>query len=102
MSQKFQLASNKKHLPWWLSGVYCFNLAVFSSFGFNQTVQMVRLYLGPDAAGLRRIALQHEGVYVVLSLAAKSVTAYFLLSGMLASSKYGAIDNAVLPAPLSQ
>lgn len=95
---KFQLASHGAHLPAWLNLVYVFNIVVFSCFGVNQAWQMARLYGRPEAAELKHIALQHEFVYVFLSLAAKSVTAYFLLSGMLASSKYGTIDHVIRAA----
>jgi hypothetical protein len=52
---------------------------------------MVRLYRIPasDAKALRAIAIETEYAYTLLSLVAKSVSGYFLLSGMLASSKSG-------------
>jgi hypothetical protein len=46
--------------------------------------------------------VQHEYVYTFLSITAKSLTGYFLLSGMLASSSaahYGTASPLPPPAP---
>ena len=77
--------------PHWVVSFYYFLFFVFTSFGFAQAVQMVRLYRigAADDRRLRAIAIESEYVYTLLSLVAKSVSGYFLLSGLLASSTSG-------------
>lgn len=74
--------------PQWVVSFYYFLFAAFTSFGANQAVEMVRLFrtAADDAKALANIAIVHEYVYTLLSLLAKSVSGYFLLNGMLASS----------------
>ena len=87
-SFKLDLKHSPSKPPNWVYLFYIVNFVIFSSFGGNQAVEMYRLFYLPasDDKGLRRIALQHEFVYVMLSLSAKSLSGYFLLSGLLASS----------------
>ena len=90
---RFQLAmkhTSPDHPPKWVVSFYYFLFSVFSSFGINQAVQMVRLFRRRKTAGsIAGIAIQHEYVYVILSAVAKTISAYFLYTGLLASSSAG-------------
>jgi hypothetical protein len=90
---KFGVANAKssQKAPDWVIGFYIFNFLVFSSFGFNQFAQACRLrpWRTLEAQKFKDVAVFHETVYVVLSLVAKTVTAYFLFTGLLASSSVG-------------
>jgi hypothetical protein len=90
---KFAVANDKsdQDAPKWVIGFYVFNFLVFSSFGFNQVAQMCRLrpWRTLDDQAFKRVVVFHETAYVVLSLVAKTVTAYFLFTGLLASSSVG-------------
>jgi hypothetical protein len=98
---KFQLANDHSTdpAPKWVFGFYWFNVGIFSSFGFNQTLQMRRLFkLKLKSAteaedSMRRIAVQHELAYVCLSVSAKVVTAIFLFTGMLANKSAGSLEH---------
>jgi hypothetical protein len=78
--------------PTWVIAFYVIEFFLFSSFGFNQFYQMVRLYRLPIGKfdnvdeGIWSIAIHAEWRYVTLSVTAKTLCGYFLLSGMLASS----------------
>jgi hypothetical protein len=78
--------------PTWVIAFYVIEFFLFSSFGFNQFYQMVRLYRLPIGKfdnvdeGMWSIAIHAEWRYVTLSVTAKTLCGYFLLSGMLASS----------------
>ena len=75
--------------PAWVESFYVGNFVIFSSFGFNQLVEMVRLYSLPADKSVAAIAVTAEVGYVALSLGAKTMSGYFLLSGLLASSNAG-------------
>ena len=72
--------------PAWVTGFYSVLFLLFTSFGFNQFVEMWRLYGVRTDEEVARIATRAEYVYVSLSLLAKTSCAAFLLSGLLASS----------------
>jgi hypothetical protein len=78
--------------PTWVIAFYVIEFFLFSSFGFNQFYQMIRLYKLPIGKfdnvdeGMWSIAIHAEWRYVTLSVTAKTLCGYFLLSGMLASS----------------
>lgn len=72
----FSLTLRQNGAPAWVVTFYVANFALFSSFGVNQFVQMVRLYRLPANRPLERIAAQHECAYAALSLASKSLTGY--------------------------
>ena len=74
--------------PVWVYGMYASQFVVFGSFGLNQLIQQFRLYKHiREEKKCARIAVQHEAVYVILSLAAKSVLAWLLYVNMLAERK---------------
>jgi hypothetical protein len=75
--------------PAWVESFYVGNFVIFSSFGLNQLVEMVRLYQLPADKSVAAIAVTAEVGYVALSLGAKTMSGYFLLTGLLASSSAG-------------
>ena len=90
---RLAIAHAPQRPPKWVYGFFVFNFLVFSSFGFVQLAEMLLLYRTPatDAgrATRARVAVRAEVAYVTLSLLAKSVSAYFLLGGLLANSGAG-------------
>ena len=90
---QFVLAVNKspRDPPKWVYSFYIVEFLIFSSFGFNQFTHMLRLYncKFDDKKKAEKIAVQAEVAYVVLSLTSKTLSGYFLTSGLLASSGQG-------------
>jgi len=93
---RFSLAMRTAHVEQWVVSFYVLEFLLFSSFGFNQTVEMVRLYYASgDAARRGRIAVQAEYAYVALSITSKAICAGLLLDGLMASSQSGNLNNRV-------
>ncbi len=93
---RFSLAMRATNVPQYVVSFYVLEFLLFSSFGFNQTVEMVRLYYASgDAARRGRIAVQAEYAYVALSISSKAICAGLLLNGLLASSESGNLNNRV-------
>lgn len=83
----FSLSLRKNGAPAWVVTFYVADFALFSCFGVNQLVQMVRLYRLPASRPLERIAAQHECAYAALSLAAKSLTGYLFAVAVFAGKQ---------------
>jgi hypothetical protein len=84
------ISSSPTKPPSWVTIVYSTQAIFFGSFGVNQLVQQVRLRRGglrsSASASLPLIALQHEFVYVLLSISSKQVLAWILYVNLNAES----------------
>ena len=71
--------------PQWVYAIIATQMLFFSSFGFNQTISQCRIYMVyADVKECANIAIQHEYVYIGLSIGAKSSLAWILYANMLA------------------
>jgi len=79
------LEMHNSKAPKWVYAVIATQMLFFASFGFNQTFSQYRIYkVYDDIAQCAKIALQHEYVYIFLSIGAKSTLAWLLYGNMLA------------------
>lgn len=82
----FSVANSSKSPPNYVYALFVCNIIVFTSFGLVQLVEMTLIYRKPY--NIKKYALNAELAYTILSLLAKSFTAWFFFGGVLASSAF--------------
>lgn len=85
----YSVENSVQNPPGWIYAIYATQFILFGCFGANQLSQQLRLYKNKKAEKCQSIAIQHEFVYVSLSLTAKSLLCWILYANMIAVKSVG-------------
>jgi hypothetical protein len=80
------VSHSSRQPPAWVYAVYIGNFFLFSSFGFVQLYEMMCIQRNPEKRAF--YAVRAELQYILLSLFAKTFTAWIFYGGMIASSTF--------------